>query len=69
MRIVEHYQGCFRVYADGCDWFGQVKKNGRQWFAEIRKASDCDLIQYAGIWRTKKDAIEEVESIVARRNR
>ena len=63
MTIQKHYPGCFRV-SDGGEIFGQIKKDGRKWTAEIRYSESGDIKRYAGIWSTKKDAIEEVVGII-----
>jgi len=66
MAIIEkHYQGCYRV-RDGGEFFGQVKREGRTWVAEIRETNSGDLMRYAGIWSSKRDAVEECESILQR---
>ena len=61
MTLTKHYSGCYRyTRTDNADLFGQIKKVGREWHAEIRYV-DGTLKQYAGIWSTRKDAIEEVD--------
>jgi hypothetical protein len=57
--IKKHYQGCYRI-SNGGEIFGQIKKDGRKWIAEIRETDCGDIKRYAGIWNTKKEAIEEV---------
>jgi hypothetical protein len=69
MTIQKHYPGCYRIsderrQEDPFSIFGQIKKDGRKWTAEIRYSESGDIRQYAGIWNTKKDAIEEVVSII-----
>lgn len=63
MVIEKHYPGCFRI-SDGGEAFGQIKKDGKKWTAEIRYSESGNIKQYAGIWNTKKEAIEEVVSII-----
>ena len=63
LSIEKHYQGCYRI-SDGGEIFGQIKKDGRKWIAEIRYSESGDIKRYAGIWDTKKDAIEEVVTII-----
>jgi len=55
-----HYRGCYRVsLPDGR--FGQIKKiAAREWAAEIRRTQDGALLCYAGIWNTRRDALEQV---------
>ena len=65
LSIEKHYQGCYRI-SDGGEIFGQIKKDGRKWIAEIRYSESGDIKRYAGIWDTKKDAIEEVVFIISR---
>lgn len=45
--------------------FGQIRKNGRKWHAEIRHTDTGDLIRYAGIWDTLKEATEEIHHILS----
>jgi len=60
ITVKKHYQGCFRVSSGG-EIFGQIKKTGRKWTAEIRY-SQTD----AGIWTTKKEAVEEVVFLISK---
>ncbi|HEX6957578.1 MAG TPA: hypothetical protein VF194_06280 [Ferrovibrio sp.] len=46
--------------------FGQIKRQGREWHAEIRRTDDGALVRHAGIWGRKADAIDEVEFILQR---
>lgn len=46
--------------------FGQVHKDGREWHAEIRESWSGALVRFAGIWGTKRDAIEEVERLLSK---
>ena len=62
----KHRNGCSR-YSNFVGDFGQVKKVGRKWHAEIRSNAG-DILQYAGIWNTRKDAREEVEFILQDRH-
>lgn len=48
------------------DEFGQVSKNLGKWEGEIKRKSSGETIRFAGIWKSKKDAIEEVVSILHR---
>jgi hypothetical protein len=63
--VKRHYRGCYRV-SNGSDRFGQIKRDGREWHAEIRDSESGSLIRVAGIWRTRSDAIDEVEFILSR---
>lgn len=63
------YSGCYRVrWDDGkrLHVFGQIKKCGQQWHADIRKTETGELQRYAGVWPTLKAAREEVEAILSR---
>lgn len=54
-----------RVQAEGSEYFGQIKKQSdREWHAEIRRIETGELVRFAGIWKRKRDAIEEVEFIL-----
>jgi hypothetical protein len=66
MNATKHYEGCYRVREDGLAYFGQIKRVGREWHAEIRRGGDGELMRYAGIWSTKRDAVEECASILSR---
>lgn len=51
--------------------FGQIKKETKEpwgtllwWRAEIRDVETGNLIRAAGIWNTRKDALEEIEHIL-----
>ena len=45
------------------EYFGQIIRDGKKWNAEIRKTETGTLVRFAGIWNSRKDAIEELESI------
>lgn len=57
--VQQHYHGCYRWTIDG-EQFGQVKRDGHQWKAEIRESSTGSLIRYAGIWPTLREALAEL---------
>ena len=56
-----------RVLMDGTLVVGLVRKNGRTWEAELVR--DGRIVRFAGIWNTKRDAIEEAASLLADRVR
>lgn len=62
LKLKKHYPGCYRTETVH-GRFGQIKRDGREWKAEIRSRSG-DLERYAGIWGTRKDAVDEVEHIL-----
>ena len=64
--VAKHYDGCFRVRTDNESRFGQIKREGREWHAEIRDKQSGQIIRYAGIWSTKRDAVEECCDILGR---
>ena len=43
--------------------FGQIRRRGRKWEAEIRRATG-EMLRPAGSWRTRKDAHKEINSIL-----
>ena len=57
--------GNYRVHSvTDMGMFGIVRREGpREWHAKIMH-SDGSLRRYAGIWSTRKDAIEEVQDII-----
>ena len=63
--VRNHGPRCYRVSCNG-DRFGQIRKHGREWHAEIRDTESGSLIRFAGVWRTRRDATEEIESILSR---
>lgn len=44
--------------------FGQIRRRGRKWEAEIRRANG-DTLRPAGMWRTRKEAHEEINHILS----
>ena len=63
-ELTKHRSGCYRFdLAWGC--FGQVHLDQdfpREWVAEIRRLTGS-LIRYAGVWKTRAAAINEILSI------
>ena len=45
-------------------FFGQIRRVGREWHAEMRESVSGDLIRFAGIWKTRRDAEEEVRYLL-----
>lgn len=56
--------GLYRLVAPS-GYYSNIRRVGREWYADIRKPSG-DLKRYAGIWRTRRDAVEEATSILER---
>lgn len=57
--------GIYRV-RDGGTVFGQVRKHGRMWIAEIRKVETGAMVCPAGIWASLADAAEECAHLMPR---
>jgi hypothetical protein len=57
--------GYYRITADR--GYANVKRDREtgKWHGDIRNNSG-DLVRYAGIWKSKKDAVEEAQFILAR---
>lgn len=54
--------GFYRV-SDGVV-FGQIRKVGREWHAEIRRSETGAQIRLAGVWNTLTEATEECLSLM-----
>ena len=63
MNLRKHAPDYYRI-GEGY-YFGQIIKDGRQWNAEIRRSHDGALMRYAGIWTTRKEAVEECEFLLS----
>jgi hypothetical protein len=49
------------------EFFGNVKKVGREWHAEVRASTNTsEVYRFAGVWKTKRDAVEEAIWIISR---
>lgn len=62
--------GWYRISGD--EFFGNVKHERRgehrgKWTADLRIRQSGDLVQYAGAWNTKADAVEEVTHLINQR--
>lgn len=56
-------RGCYRVTLDH-DHFGQITKEANGlWLAQIRATESGNLIRYAGLWETRRAAVEELVSL------
>ena len=40
--------------------FGQIKREGADWKAEVRDADTGVILRYAGIWKTRREAVAEL---------
>lgn len=58
-----YYKANLGADAIGRDVFANIQKVGREWHAEIRYAACGEIVRFAGIWSSLKDAKEEVERI------
>ena len=65
VTIKKHTSTTYRA-SNGTAHFGQFKRVGREWHAEIRETETGVLVRYAGIWDRKADAVEEIEYILMR---
>lgn len=52
----------------GRELFANIKKTGSEWHAEIRCAANGEIVRFAGIWSSLKDAKDEVSHIIDNRN-
>jgi hypothetical protein len=69
MKITKFLHGRYRV--SGEHYFSNVTLSGKRgtlgcWSADIRRSDSGDLVQYAGLWDTKRDAVDEAKHIIAR---
>jgi hypothetical protein len=67
--ITRFLTGYYRVSAP--EAYGNVKKMRYgefrgMWVCDIRRQSSGELIQYAGVWKTKREGVEEVQFILQR---
>lgn len=58
--------GMYKVSTGHSKHYANINKKGNEWHADIRNGLG-ELEQYAGIWNTKKEAIEEAVSILERK--
>jgi hypothetical protein len=67
-KVVRFLAGFYRVTIEGGRAYGNVKKNKetRMWEGEIRSELSSQILRYAGIWNTKREAVEEVVWILER---
>jgi hypothetical protein len=56
------YKGCWRITLNPDD-FGQVKREGRMWLGEVRDTNTGNLLRYAGLWHSRRAAIEELMAL------
>lgn len=65
-KLNKMYAGCYRTEARSWDRekFAQIKKQGNEWLIEIREVATGDLVQYAGLWSTLRDAAEEAVRVL-----
>lgn len=58
-RLERIIAGYYKVYQGPGYGFANIHRQGREWHADLRNARG-ELTQYAGIWPTLRDALEEV---------
>lgn len=58
MKVERWHAGFWKVF--GKEYFANVRKDRkkRQWTVDIRNNSGA-LIRYAGIWKSKREAVDE----------
>ena len=68
-KLEKLYTGCYRMTENHSLYMGHIKKDRKtgKWHASIKEKSTGATTRYAGIWNTRKGAIEEIEYILARR--
>lgn len=64
MRLTQVVPGYYKLTADN-GFFSNIRREGNKWHADIRKPSG-EIKRYAGIWQTRRDAIEEAKDILTR---
>lgn len=60
-KMREWYRGCYRKASANGRVFAQVKRNGREWEAQIRDALTGDLVRHCGWWTSRRCAFEFCE--------
>lgn len=71
MKTKKLLNGWYRV--SGEYYFSNVRLTAKRgtlgcWSADIRKRDSGDLVQYAGLWDSKRDAVEEATRIIQRKD-
>jgi hypothetical protein len=69
MRTAKLLSGWYRI--SGQHYFSNVRLTAKRgtlgcWSADLRVRSSGDLRQYAGLWDTKREAIEEAARLIER---
>lgn len=62
--VTTHRPGCYRTRREDSYAFGQARRAGREWEAEIRHRDTGDLIRFAGTWASKAQAMQELQHIL-----
>lgn len=64
-EIIESKMTAGRYRLSGHHYFSNVTRKPDGWHADLRR-EDGTLQQFAGIWRTKRDAIDEATHLIKR---
>lgn len=69
LKVQRQLAGFYKVY--GVEHFANVKletsgEHKGKWCGDIRRNSDGALIRFAGVWNTKREAVEEAAFILER---
>ncbi len=70
LKLIKHVDNHYRLISD--THFSNIRRGSKysgeqssKWYADIR-TTDGNLVRFAGIWNTRKDAIEEATWIIER---
>jgi hypothetical protein len=64
-KVSKFLKGWYRV--SGEHHFSNVRlERSGEWFVDLRYSHNGDLRQLAGLWNTKREAVEEAERVIAR---
>ncbi len=70
LKLIKHADSFYRLCSD--THFANIRKGRKysdeqssKWYADIR-TTNGNLVRYAGIWNTRKDAIEEATWLLER---
>ena len=62
-NLRKHCSGVYRVTLTE-DVFGQIQRNvDDEWVAEVRDTHTGNLKRYAGMWKSRREAYDELVSI------
>lgn len=66
LKVEKFSRGFYRM--SGENYYASIKRNSedKKWHVVIRRQTDGTLVRFAGIWNTKRDAVEEAEHVLGR---